>query len=380
MCPSEPVLAENSGNVADKSAVKSPVKEQAGYDCRHVLQGKYKILYSLGEGSSGAVYAAMPIHPDAEEQEENGNTEMVAVKMVKRSAIPNDRLALDGTDPVTGQALVVPMEVYILRRLKHPNIIRLIDYQADDQYHYIITELHSVSKCPDVSAAGSGSRPVDLFECIESNGGLDEKKCITIMKQLFSALTYLKSMNVFHRDIKDENIVIDAEFRIKLIDFGSACIVVPVSRMSSQSMVTTGSHGGVGPCGNKMMRTFHGTLSYAPPEVLSGRMYDPESADIWSCGIMLHTMLYGQLMYASPQHVLANKRMKLHARGDKHGNSLLKHMWLFDSFGSRKSPHRSANSSDEIVELLESMVQVDPTKRSNISQVNCDIESICALI
>ncbi|KAJ3231451.1 hypothetical protein HDU81_003758 [Chytriomyces hyalinus] len=106
---------------------------------------------------------------------------------------------------------------------------------------------------------------MDLFECIERNDRLKNKLAKHVFRQIMSAVAYLHSNNIVHRDLKDENIVIDDKYNAKLIDFGSATI-------EENHMDTL---------------RFHGTINFAPPEVLSGEQYIPKPADIWACGIIL---------------------------------------------------------------------------------------------
>ena len=82
----------------------------------------------------------------------------------------------------------------------------------------------------------------------------------------------MHSNSIVHRDIKDENIVINENFHIKLIDFGSAAYV----------------HKG------KQFATFCGTLDYCAPEVLLGNKYFGPEVDVWTCGITLYTLIFSE--------------------------------------------------------------------------------------
>lgn len=67
----------------------------------------------------------------------------------------------------------------------------------------------------------------DLFECIEQHSRLPEDKAKYVFAQVVEAVYYLGKMGICHRDLKDENIACDADYRVKLIDFGSAVLFDP---------------------------------------------------------------------------------------------------------------------------------------------------------
>jgi serine/threonine protein kinase len=83
----------------------------------------------------------------------------------------------------------------------------------------------------------------DLFECIEHHSKFSESQARMIFKQIVECVDYLDSKGICHRDIKDENIVIDSDFRVKLIDFGSAVLI---------------------PRQGKLFDRFHGTMNCKP--------------------------------------------------------------------------------------------------------------------
>jgi serine/threonine protein kinase len=100
---------------------------------------------------------------------------------------------------------------------------------------------------------------------------LDEIPTKSLFLQIIEGIFYLHSKNIFHRDIKLENIIIEDKSLIKIIDFG------------------------FGTCSprNKFLNFFCGTPSYMPPEIILKKDYLGEFADIWSIGVLLYTILCG---------------------------------------------------------------------------------------
>ena len=155
----------------------------------------------------------------------------------------------------------VPLEVSILCKLEHSNIIRVIDVFHDAEHVQMVMEKH-------------GTVGMDMFEFIDRKRRvyLPEPLSAYIYKQIVSAVAYLHARHLVHRDIKDENIVIDEHFHIKLIDFGSAAYY---------------SH-------ERRFATFCGTIDYCSPDVLLGNKYTGPELDAWTCGIALYTLVFSE--------------------------------------------------------------------------------------
>lgn len=111
----------------------------------------------------------------------------------------------------------------------------------------------------------------ELFEHVSKFGPLKERQAAQILYQVCSAVQYLHSKGISHRDIKTENIMIDSDFNAKLIDFGLA-------RDFSVSE-------------DKMLETFCGSPSYTAPELLEKKRYDGKMVDVWCLGVALYVML-----------------------------------------------------------------------------------------
>ncbi|KAI8888036.1 Pkinase-domain-containing protein [Backusella circina FSU 941] len=205
----------------------------------------YIILDSLGQGAYGLVKLA--IKRDDPEQKR------VVIKYVIKSRILVDCWTRDrklGT---------VPVEIHILHTLRktpHKNLGDMLDYFEDNDYYYIVMELH-----------GAG---MDLFDYIEYKEQIEEGEIRTMFRQVAEGVCHLHDNKIVHRDIKDENVVLDDIGGLRLIDFGSA------------AYLKTG----------RKYETFVGTLDYAAPEVLKGQTYSGKPQDVWALGILLFTLVY----------------------------------------------------------------------------------------
>ncbi|KAK4106645.1 Pkinase-domain-containing protein [Parathielavia hyrcaniae] len=168
----------------------------------------------------------------------------------------------------------VPLEIHVLdylRRdgLRHPNIVEMDDFFEDDVNYYIEMAPH-------------GLPGMDLFDYIELRTNMDEQESRSIFVQVARAIHHLHTKAlVVHRDIKDENVILDGEGRIKLIDFGSAAYIKS------------------GP-----FDVFVGTIDYAAPEVLAGQPYGGKEQDVWALGILLYTIIYKENPFYSIDEIM----------------------------------------------------------------------------
>jgi protein-serine/threonine kinase len=163
----------------------------------------FVILEEMGQGAYGQVKLAR--------YKKNGNKKMVLKYVTKR------RILVD-TWTRDRRLGTVPLEIHVLdylRRdgLKHPNIVEMADFFEDDVNYYIEMVPH-------------GLPGMDLFDYIELRVNMEENECRSIFVQVARAINHLhRKAFVVHRDIKDENVVLDGEGNIKLIDFGSAAYI-----------------------------------------------------------------------------------------------------------------------------------------------------------
>ena len=127
----------------------------------------------------------------------------------------------------------------------------------DDETFYAVMKFH-------------GSECMDLFDYVELHMGISEIEIKRIFWQIAKAVEHIHGLRIVHRDIKDENVLIDENGRIGLIDFGSAAYFKE----------------------GRKFDTFCGTLDYCAPEIVKGMPYEGPPQDIYCLGIVLYILIY----------------------------------------------------------------------------------------
>ena len=194
----------------------------------------YKIGKQLGNGAFGKVFLAT-----------NRLTGLkVAIKTIEKEFI---------TDQRTRRKIF--QEVFIMKKLQHRNVIRLLEVFESSRSVMIVLEY-----------AGGG----DLLQIIKSRGKLQEIEGKGIFYQIIEAVKACHAMGVIHRDIKLDNILLNSDFtEIKLCDFGVSRFAKAGERVNEQC----------------------GTPAYLAPEIIADQGYEPFYVDLWSMGVLLYAML-----------------------------------------------------------------------------------------
>ncbi|KRX99349.1 Aurora kinase A, partial [Trichinella pseudospiralis] len=158
---------------------------------------------------------------------------------------------------------VVNREISILSKLKHPNILKLHACFEDRKCDVLVLEF-----------AKSGA----LYDMLkkEKEMRFTEQRTAKYISQLISAVQYLHSKRIVHRDIKAENVLVDGNDVVKLADFG-------LSAYLSELRGDRGKH-------------VCGTLGYLAPEVLKCKGYS-EKVDVWALGVLIYKLLVGRLPF-----------------------------------------------------------------------------------
>ncbi|XP_041989810.1 CBL-interacting serine/threonine-protein kinase 25-like [Salvia splendens] len=216
-------------------------------EAKKIIFGKYEIGALLGRGAFAKVYLGRRLPSSAAAEE------TVAIKVIKKDeAIKSEKT----TEQIT-------REIAVMRRVRHPNVVELKEVMATRSKIYLVMEYASGGEL--LSAAARR---------------LDESAARSYFQQLIAAVDFCHSRGVFHRDIKPENLLLGANGRLKISDFGlSALYDNPIS----------GAGG--------LLHTRCGTPAYTAPEVLRTKGYDGAKADIWSCGVVLYVLLAGFLPF-----------------------------------------------------------------------------------
>ncbi|GFY97320.1 kinase family with ARM repeat domain-containing protein [Actinidia rufa] len=204
----------------------------------------YHVIELVGEGSFGKVYKGR--------RKYTGQT--VAMKFILKH----------GKSEKDIQNL--RQEIEILRKLKHENVIEMLDSFESPHEFCVVTEF----------AQG------ELFEILEDDKCLPEEQVQAIAKQLVRALHYLHSNRIIHRDMKPQNILIGAGSVIKLCDFGFA------RAMSTNTVV---------------LRSIKGTPLYMAPELVREQPYN-HTADLWYELFVGQPPFYTNSVYALIRHII----------------------------------------------------------------------------
>ncbi|XP_014840983.1 PREDICTED: serine/threonine-protein kinase MARK2 isoform X6 [Poecilia mexicana] len=200
--------------------------------------GNYRLLKTIGKGNFAKVKLARHVLTSKE----------VAVKIIDKTQLNSSSL----------QKLF--REVRIMKMLNHPNIVKLFEVIETEKTLYLVMEY----------ASGG-----EVFDYLVAHGRMKEKEARAKFRQIVSAVQYCHQKCIVHRDLKAENLLLDADMNIKIADFG----------FSNEFTL-----------GNKL-DTFCGSPPYAAPELFQGKKYDGPEVDVWSLGVILYTLVSGSLPF-----------------------------------------------------------------------------------
>uniref|UniRef100_S4RAB7 MAP/microtubule affinity-regulating kinase 3 n=1 Tax=Petromyzon marinus TaxID=7757 RepID=S4RAB7_PETMA len=242
-----PLPTVNERDTENDTTVVTKPSRSSGARCRnsitvaeveHAHIGTYRLLKTIGKGNFAKVKLARHTLTGRE----------VAVKIIDKTQL----------NPSSLQKLF--REVRIMKILNHPNIVKLFEVIETEKTLYLVMEY----------ASGG-----EVFDYLVAHGRMKEKEARAKFRQIVSAVQYCHQKHIVHRDLKAENLLLDADMNIKIADFGFS------------NEFTLGSK----------LDTFCGSPPYAAPELFQGKKYDGPEVDVWSLGVILYTLVSGSLPF-----------------------------------------------------------------------------------
>lgn len=253
---------------------------------RPLQVGFYEIIRTLGKGNFAVVKLAK--HKVTKTQ--------VAIKIIDKTRLNPSNLEK------------IYREVQIMKLLNHPHIIKLYQVMETKDMLYIVTEY-----------AKNG----EMFDHLTSNGRMSEDEARKKFWQILTAVDYCHRHHIVHRDLKTENLLLDANMNIKLADFGF------------------GNFYNAG----EPLSTWCGSPPYAAPEVFEGKEYEGPQLDIWSLGVVLYVLVCGSLPFDAPSLPALRQRV---------------------TEGRFRIPFFMSQDCEN---LIRKMLVVDPARRISIAQI-----------
>lgn len=283
-------LAAGLARPLSDGLIKSPkplMKKQAvkRHHHKHNLRHRYEFLETLGKGTYGKVKKA---------RESSGR--LVAIKSIRKDKIKDEQ-----------DLMHIRREIEIMSSLSHPHIIAIHEVFENNSKIVIIMEYASRG---------------DLYDYVSEQQPLSEHDARHFFRQIVSAVHYCHQNRVVHRDLKLENILLDANGNIKIADFG-------LSNLYHQG---------------KFLQTFCGSPLYASPEIVNGKPYTGPEVDSWSLGVLLYILVHGTMPFDGQDHKTLVKQI---------------------SDGAYREPPKPSDACG----LIRWLLMVNPTRRATLEDV-----------
>ncbi|EHB13851.1 NUAK family SNF1-like kinase 2 [Heterocephalus glaber] len=252
---------------------------------KHNLRHRYEFLETLGKGTYGKVKKA---------RESSGR--LVAIKSIRKDKIKDEQ-----------DLKHIRREIEIMSSLNHRHIIAIHEVFENSSKIVIVMEYASRG---------------DLYDYISERQRLSEREARHFFRQIVSAVHYCHQNGIVHRDLKLENILLDANGNIKIADFG-------LSNLYHQG---------------KFLQTFCGSPLYASPEIVNGKPYMGPEVDSWSLGVLLYILVHGTMPFDGQDHKMLVKQI---------------------SNGAYRDPPKPSDACG----LIRWLLMVNPTRRATLEDV-----------
>ena len=284
------------------------------YDYKEQLE-KYTKVEKVGEGTYGVVYKCKV----------KDTNDFVALKKIR---LENEDEGIPSTSI---------REISILKQLRHPNIVYLIDLIHGEKKLYLVFEYmdHDLKKFLDIN-----------------NGPLTPELVKSYLFQILIAINFCHSKRILHRDLKPQNLLIDKDGIIKVADFGLArSFGIPIKTLTHEIL----------------------TLWYRAPEILLGQKEYSTPVDMWSIGLIFYEMAHRKPLLAGDCEIdQIFKIFQMFGTPNEKtwpGVTKLPEFKLtFPQFKGKGLNAYNRNIDDIGLDLLNKMIQIDPCKRISAKQ------------
>lgn len=225
---------------SDAKVTQAYVRPDSPFTVGGILDKRYQIIEELGRGGMGRVYKALDLEID----------EKVALKVLNPE-ISSDQKTIER----------FRNELKLARKIRHKNVCQMFDLDTAENTYFITMEYVSGE---------------DLKSTVNRLGRLSEGKILLIAKQICKGLAEAHRVEVIHRDLKPQNIMIDRAGDVRIMDFGIARTLQPTGLTETGMMI--------------------GTPDYMSPEQAVGEPIDNRT-DIYSLGVILFELATGRVPF-----------------------------------------------------------------------------------
>jgi serine/threonine protein kinase len=279
--------------------------------------GKYIILDQLAVGGMAELFRAMITSVQ-------GFEKLIAIKKILPHLATEEELVSSFIDEAKLAAL-----------LHHQNVVQIYDFGSLEETYFIAMEYLLGKDCRIISRKAK-----------EKNIPLDRPNALLIVSRICAGLDYAhklkdfqgKALNIIHRDISPQNILITYEGDVKIVDFG-------IAKAASQNTHT-------------QMGMIKGKVAYMSPEQAAGKVIDHRS-DIFSCGIILYELITGKRMFSGDtMHILSKIRDAEYAIPEELQSDLPEKLFEVFNRALQKEPDDRYQTCKDMLNDLEECMQL----------------------